>query len=86
MTDIKLTEFTEWLISRKYSPQTVTTYTTLIRRVAEKNLNFSDIEYLDVEDAYRLIHGRNAPRRHTARASCQPIRSYREFLDRGVVQ
>lgn len=84
MTDINVPEFRTWLISRKYAAATVKGYTRPIQLAADKSLNFSDIESLDCEDVYRLLHGRNAPTRHTARASMQAIHTYREFLDKEV--
>lgn len=83
MTDIKLAEFAAWLTARRYSPRTVEKYTYTLKCAAEKCLNFVDIEGLDVEDAYRILFGRNAPCRHTARAACQGIKTYRDYLDRG---
>lgn len=84
MTDIKLTEYENWLISRKYKQATVTKYCRPLRIAVQKSLNFADIEGVDVEDLYFLLYGRNAPNRHTARAEHQGIYTYREFLERGV--
>lgn len=84
MTDIKLTEYENWLISRKYKPATVTNYCRPLRAAVQKSLNFADIEEIDAEELYSLLYGRNAPNRHAARAHHQGIYTYREFLERGV--
>ena len=82
MTDIKLTEYADWLISRKYKPSTVSTYCRPLRAAAAKGMSFAAISELDVEDLYFLLYGRNAPNRHTARVQHQGIHLYREFLER----
>lgn len=84
MTDIKLPEYHTWLISRKYAANTVKGYMRPIQLAADKSLNFSDIESLDCEDVYRLLYGRSAPTRHTARIFMQAIYTYRDFQDKEV--
>lgn len=82
MTNIKVSEYRAWLISRKYAANTVKVYTRPIQLAADKSLKFSDIESLDCEVVYRLLCGQSAPTRHTARKFMQAIYTYRDFLDK----
>lgn len=82
MTDINLSEFSDWLSARKYSSSTITSYLRPLRAAVKKDIMFEHIQDLDVEDCYRVLYCRSAPNRHTARTMFQGIRIYREFLDK----
>lgn len=79
MTDIKVSEYQDWLKSRGYQPRTIDNYSRPLRYAAERGLCFADIEHLDAEELYIMIIGHGGSR-HTMRATHQSVYSYREFL------